>query len=151
MRKWAYRQKNMYWRNLASGALELEDAIDYSKFFRFAPPDLLKIFPPAKVIDAMRVRLDADKAADIHQRRHLPAPGRPDHPRRRPPSRRHHHHRQHRHRPRLLTHFDPPSKDPIKLIVRSPAPTGVGGNGSPRGSPPASTSQHSGGLTGFGT
>jgi hypothetical protein len=55
MRKWAYRQKNMYWRNLASGALELEDAIDYSKFFSFAPPDLLKIFPPAKVIDAMRV------------------------------------------------------------------------------------------------
>jgi hypothetical protein len=75
MRKWAYRQKNMYWRNLASGALELEDAIDYSKFFSFAPPDLLKIFPPAKVIDAMRVRLDADKAADTHQRRHLPALG----------------------------------------------------------------------------
>lgn len=49
-----------------SGALELEDAIDYSKFFSFAPPDLLKSFPPAKVIDAMRVRLDADKAADTH-------------------------------------------------------------------------------------
>jgi hypothetical protein len=46
--------------------LELEDAIDYSKFFSFAPPDLLKSFPPAKVIDAMRVRLDADKAADTH-------------------------------------------------------------------------------------
>jgi hypothetical protein len=137
--------------------LELEDAIDYSKFFSFAPPDLLKIFPPAKVIDAMRVRLDTERppTPTWSSASSSATPGRlrpGDPPRRgrvpRPPARAHRRHHRH-YQPVIyqllggqttpadalqagdititgdtatahdfFTYFDPPSKDPIKLIVR---------------------------------
>ena len=65
MRQWAYEQKNMYWRNFAlGGAAELEDTIDYGNFLSFEPPDVLRILPPANLIERLRVRLDPDRSAD---------------------------------------------------------------------------------------
>ncbi|WP_336697767.1 alkyl sulfatase dimerization domain-containing protein [Curtobacterium sp. USHLN213] len=67
MRAWAFQQKNMYWRNLAlGGALELEDAIDSAKSLSFSPPDIVALFPPEKIIDALRVRVDAAAAEHAH-------------------------------------------------------------------------------------
>lgn len=64
MRKWGYQQKNMYWRGFAlGGANELEGKIDYSKLFSWAPPDVVKALPAKNVVESLRVRLDAEKAA----------------------------------------------------------------------------------------
>lgn len=66
MRSWGFQQKNMYWRNLAlGGAAELEGSIDYSRFFSFQPPDLLKVLPPTHFIKGLSTRLDPDAAGDF--------------------------------------------------------------------------------------
>jgi len=46
------------------GANELDDTIDYSQTYEFQPPDVLNAIPVKRIISALRVRLDADKARD---------------------------------------------------------------------------------------
>jgi alkyl sulfatase BDS1-like metallo-beta-lactamase superfamily hydrolase len=64
MRRWGFQQKNVYWRGLAlGGARELDDSIDYSAQLNLAPPAVIEALPVTKVVEGLRVRLDADKAA----------------------------------------------------------------------------------------
>jgi alkyl sulfatase BDS1-like metallo-beta-lactamase superfamily hydrolase len=68
LRQWGYQQKNMYWRTHALGAAqELDDQVDLSKMVAFAAPDVVRALPVAKVVESLRVRLDADRAKDEHR------------------------------------------------------------------------------------
>ncbi|MFD6175997.1 MULTISPECIES: alkyl sulfatase dimerization domain-containing protein [unclassified Isoptericola] len=66
LRRWGYDQKNIYWRTFAlSAAMELEDRITSSHQMVFAPPAVVNALPVTKVVEGLRVRLDAEKAADV--------------------------------------------------------------------------------------
>jgi alkyl sulfatase BDS1-like metallo-beta-lactamase superfamily hydrolase len=66
MRQWGYEQKKMYWRNLALGDVGAGGRHRLQQVLQLRPTGFAQELPPAKVIDAMRFRLDADKAADTH-------------------------------------------------------------------------------------
>ncbi|WP_282848352.1 alkyl sulfatase dimerization domain-containing protein [Microbacterium oxydans] len=67
MRQWGFGQKNMYWRNLAlGGAAELEDTIDDNRRLSFEPPDILRVLPPVKLVERLRVQIDPARATDAH-------------------------------------------------------------------------------------
>ena len=67
LRQWGYLQKNIYWRSMAiGGANELDDTIDYSQTYEFQPPDVLNAIPATQIISGLRIRLDAEKAADAN-------------------------------------------------------------------------------------
>ena len=67
MRQWGYKQDNIYWRDFALvGAAELDGTLDTSNMWNFAAPDIIKALPPGPTLESLRVKLDAEKAADTN-------------------------------------------------------------------------------------
>ncbi|MCK7598971.1 MBL fold metallo-hydrolase [Microbulbifer sp. CAU 1566] len=65
LRKWGYLQTNIYWRGFGIAASkELDGTLDRSQPWNFADPAIVKVLPTKSFLKTMRVRLNADRAAD---------------------------------------------------------------------------------------
>lgn len=63
LRNWGYAQTNIYWRIYGiADAMELEGTLDRSKPWNFTDPAILKVLPTNKILGALSVRLNAERA-----------------------------------------------------------------------------------------
>ncbi len=66
LRQIGYTVTNTNWRNwYMTSARELEGTLDHSRTLDIAAPDLVKVFPVARIIEGLRFRLDGVKAANV--------------------------------------------------------------------------------------
>jgi alkyl sulfatase BDS1-like metallo-beta-lactamase superfamily hydrolase len=64
LRQIGYKLTNNNWRNCyMTSALELEGKLDHDKAIDLQAPDVVKVFPPARIFESLRFRVDGPRAA----------------------------------------------------------------------------------------